>query len=110
MATLIDGQVGIKKETTYGTPVTVDRFYEVLPDSTHDFDPMRIEGEGLKVGATHKRADRAVAGVGKGELTIKVELISKSLGVLLEEGLEFAQGLVAVSHQQGLPRRRPGYE
>ena len=84
MATLIDGQVGIKKETTYGTPVTVDRFYEVLPDSTHDFDPMRIEGEGLKVGATHKRADRAVAGVGKGELTIKVELISKSLGVLLE--------------------------
>jgi hypothetical protein len=84
MATLLDGQVGLKKETTFGTPVTVDRFHEVLADTEHNWDPMRITGAGLRVGSSVVRVARIVAGVGKGEITLKAELYSKGGGVLLE--------------------------
>lgn len=84
MATLLDGQVGIKKETTFGTAVTVDRFYEVLADSTHNFNPAVLQGAGLRVGGVHPRSGRRSAGVGSGEVTVKVECTSKGMGVLLE--------------------------
>ena len=84
MATLYHGQVGMKKETTYGTGVTVDRFYEILPDSSHDFDPEIIQGVGLRTGDGHRLSARRTPGTGKGDLTVKVEVISKSFGVLLE--------------------------
>ena len=75
MATLLDGQYGMKKETTYGTPVTVDRFYEILADSSHNFDKMPIRGEGLKAGSNGPRVDRSVAGVGKGTVTVKANIL-----------------------------------
>ncbi len=84
MATLLDGQVGMKKETTYGTAVTVDRFYEALADSTHNFTPEPYQGMGLRVGSVHRRTARRGAGVPKGEVTIVTELFSKGMGVLLE--------------------------
>jgi hypothetical protein len=84
VATLLDGQVGIIKETTYGTPPVVTRFHEVLPDSTHDFTPEPLMGAGLRVGGWLPRTARRTAGVGKGEITLKVEVFSKGMGVLLE--------------------------
>ena len=64
--------------------MTVDRFYEVLADSTHSWDAQPYQGEGLRVSAAYPRAARRVAGVGAGEVTVKVELQSKGMGVLLE--------------------------
>lgn len=84
MGTLLDGQVGFKKETTFGTGVTVDRFPEVLADSTHKPDAMFIQGMGLRVSSQFPRGARRLAGRGKGDLTLKLELQSKGLGTLLE--------------------------
>lgn len=117
MATLLDGQYGMKKETTYGTPVTVDRFYEVLADSSHNFDKMPIRGEGLKVGSNGPRVDRSVAGVGKGTITVKANILSKTFGVLLEaiSGTAVSTLVSASTYQQrGIattttPYARPSY-
>jgi hypothetical protein len=84
VATLIDGQIGLAKESTYGTAVTVTRFYEILPDSTHDWDPTPLVGVGLRVGGFLPRTGRRIAGVGKAEVIVKCELFSKGMGVLLE--------------------------
>lgn len=102
MSTLLDGQFGMKKETTYGTPVTVDRFYEVLSDTSHNLDPMRISGVGLRSGSAVQRSARVVAGVGKGTVTVKAEIQSKGMGVLLESICgSFAVANVAGSTYQG---------
>jgi len=84
MATLLDGQVGFKKQTTFGTPVTVDRFVEVLADSTHSFDPQVIQGMGLRVDSRYPRSARRLAGTGSGEVVLKVELNAAGLGTLWE--------------------------
>lgn len=84
MGTLLDGQFGFKKEATAGTGVTVDRFLEVLPDSTHKPDPMFLQGQGLRVSSVFPRGARRLPGRGKGDITIKCELTSKGLGTLLE--------------------------
>lgn len=84
MATPLDAQVTFLKETTYGTPVTPTRALEVLPDSSHKFDRMTMHGEGMRVGYRYPRIGRRVAGVGKGDFTVKYELTSKGLGALFE--------------------------
>lgn len=83
MGTLLDGQFGMKVESTFGTAVVVDRFYEILADSTHNFSANPIQGQGLRVGGVHPRSARRVAGVGSGEVTVKAEVMSKGFGVLL---------------------------
>jgi len=83
VSTLLDGQFGMKVESTPNTPVTPDRFYEVLADSSHNWDPMPLQGVGLRVGSTYPRSARRIVGVGKGEFTVKAELQSKGFGVLL---------------------------
>jgi hypothetical protein len=108
VSTLLDGQVGMKKETTFGTPVTVDRFYEVLADTSHNFDPMRITAAGLRVGSTVVRGARVVAGVGKGAVTLKAEIQSKAFGVLLESvcGAFTTTNVSGATYQQlGTPTR-----
>lgn len=84
MGTLLDGQLGFKKETTFNTGVTVDRFLEVLADSTHKPDAMPLQGTGLRVAGVFPRGARRLPGRGKGDLTVKVELQSKGFGTLLE--------------------------
>jgi hypothetical protein len=116
MGTLLDGQAGAVKESTFGTAVTVTRFPEVLADSTHNFDPMRIDGNGLRVGSTVLRQARITPGVGKGDITLKVELTSKGLGMFFESICgSIAHTLVSGStfQQRGLPTMttpfRPSY-
>ena len=83
--TLLDGQFGFKKETTFGTGVTVDRFLEVLADGTsHKPDAMPIQGEGLRVNGRFDRSARLTSGRGKGEVTVKAEIFSKGFGTLWE--------------------------
>ena len=48
MPTLMDAQVGMKKETTYGNPVVVDRFYPVLKGSGAQWDTRPRQGEGVR--------------------------------------------------------------
>jgi hypothetical protein len=84
MAGSLDHQVGTVAETTYGTPVTVTRFHEILPDSTHSWDPRPVQGEGLRTGAQFARLGRRAAGTGRGAGELKVEATSKGQGTLLE--------------------------
>src|SRR5262250_2979740 len=55
----LSGQVGIKQESTYGTPVTVDHFYEFLSEN-FVYNPTWLDGMGLKAGQAYNRATRTV--------------------------------------------------
>lgn len=83
MATMLDHQLGLKQESTWNTPVTVDRFYEWLAGSGLDWDPNPVQGKGLRVGAQVARAGRRVALVGKATGKLQAELASKGFGTLL---------------------------
>lgn len=53
----LDAQLGIKLETTYGTPVTPDRFYEFDSESIV-WTPTFREPSGIRVGRRFKRGAR----------------------------------------------------
>ena len=55
----LSGQVGTVVESTYGTPVTVTRFWEFLSEN-FQFVPAWLDGQGLKAGQAYKRASRTV--------------------------------------------------
>jgi len=68
----LSAQVGVKAETTVGTAVTVDRFYEFLDESLAHSTTW-LEGQGLKAGQAFKRASRVAPSrftVG-GDLTVE---------------------------------------
>lgn len=87
-STLLDHRIGIKKESTYGTPVTVNRFYPLVAESTKTmWDPRPRQGKGVIAGG--RRTDlqaRAFLPSGQGTISFKVEPESKGLGVLFEAG------------------------
>lgn len=85
MANRADNQVGIKAETTYNTPVTVDRFYPYIDGTEGDWDTRQRQGQGIMVGMRRAwRGDRRVTPIGQGEVTLTTELASLQGGVLLE--------------------------
>lgn len=55
--TTMNTQLGVVDEVTYGTPVTVSRFFEF---NSLGFDPQhgRVESKGLRTGTRTQRADR----------------------------------------------------
>jgi Phage tail tube protein len=53
----LSAQLGMKAESTYGTAVTVDRFYEILSTSLN-FQPTYLDSAGLKAGQAFKRVAR----------------------------------------------------
>jgi hypothetical protein len=55
----LSGQVGAVAETTYGTPVTVNHFYEFLSEN-FVFNPAFLDGQGLKAGQAYNRSTRTV--------------------------------------------------
>jgi hypothetical protein len=55
----LSGQVGVVAETTYGTPVTVTKFYEFLSEN-FQFNPNFLDGQGLKSGQAYNRSSRTV--------------------------------------------------
>lgn len=55
----LDAQLGLKLESTYGTAVTVDKFYEFNEESLA-FEPTWLEPSALRVGTKYKREGRVV--------------------------------------------------
>lgn len=84
MANIQDVSVGWKKETTFGTAVTVDRWMEFLDESL-DFSREIKQGAGLRVGnGGVARANRRSSPTSSGSGDITLELFSKGMGTLLE--------------------------
>lgn len=80
--TLQDASIGYKAESVYGTPVVVDRFVEFV-DESFEWDPKRVQGQGIRAGSKVARSARRVTTQtsAKGDMT--VEMTSKGLGTLL---------------------------
>src|SRR5215510_6146471 len=55
----LSAQVGVIAESTYGTPVTVTKFYEFLSENMQ-FNPTWLDGMGLKSGQAYNRFSRTV--------------------------------------------------
>lgn len=53
----LSAQVGVKAETTVGTEVVVDRFFEFLDESIA-FQPTWLDGQGLRAGQAYQRVAR----------------------------------------------------
>lgn len=83
MTTQLDCSLGLKKETTYGTGVTVDRFPEFIDESLA-WNPTFVQGAGMRVGSRVARSRRRVLAKQSAGGDINVELVSKGLGVFLE--------------------------
>ncbi len=53
----LSSQLGVKAETTWGTAVTVDRFFE-FNSAGLQWEPTWVEGQGLRAGVLYKRDGR----------------------------------------------------
>lgn len=78
-----DCSIGFKKETTYGTAVTVDRFLEFTSESLN-YDRDYYQGAGLRPGSRLARSGRRVLVKDGGGGDIELEVPAKGLGTLLE--------------------------
>lgn len=87
MASLTDWQLGVKAEVTYGTAITVDRFFEFDSEAiTDDFrrtegDPLRTGGEGVI------RSDRFTPYFGGASGTVSMAVLTKGFGFWLAQCL-----------------------
>jgi len=79
MGTMLDASIGIGVEATYGTAVTVDRFYEFTDESVK-WKPTFLQGQGLRVGSRLARGDRRKLGKQEAGGDIGLEAVSKGLG------------------------------
>lgn len=86
MTTQLDASIGIKKESTYGTAVTVDRFLEFTEESLESSNEYG-QGEGQRPGRRIARLDRRVLNKINAGGSITDEAKTKGLGLLLEAAL-----------------------
>lgn len=86
MTTQLDSQIGLKKESVYGTEVTPDFFPEFLA-SSFGWQPEFGQGMGLRVGRIMDRVDRRSLEAEVSGGSFDVEAKSKGLGKLLEAAL-----------------------
>ncbi|HVV37585.1 MAG TPA: phage tail tube protein [Acidimicrobiales bacterium] len=82
----ISGQLGVAEESTWGTAVTVTRFYELL-DENIDLDIARIESEGIRSGQRVLRSDDWVGGTKRVTGPITLELATKNIALLFKHAL-----------------------
>lgn len=78
-----DCSIGFKKESVYGTAVTVDRFLEFTSE-TLDFEREFYQGSGLRPGSRLARSARRVLVKDGGAGDIELEVPTRGLGTLLE--------------------------
>ena len=83
MTTQLDAQIGFKKETTYGTGVTVDTFPEFTSESL-TWMPEFAQGSGMRVGQRLDYSDRRVLVKEEVGGSFSIELLSKGVGKLIE--------------------------
>lgn len=86
MTTQLDAQIGYKKETTFGTPVTVDTFVEFIAEDL-DYNVEWAQGAGMRVGQRLDYSDRRVKVKEDASGSFTVELQTKGLGKLIEAAL-----------------------
>lgn len=79
-----DWSVGIGKESTPNTPVTVNRWLEFTEPKPFTFDRGIKQGAGLRPGSRVARSPRRVKTTRSAAGDISVEAFSKGLGLLLE--------------------------
>lgn len=84
----LDYQLGVKDETTYNTPVVVDRFFE-YQDSPTPLRPVaaRTVGNPLRTGSRFPRNNRAVPWLSGGEGTLELDVLTKGFGFWLRHML-----------------------
>lgn len=76
-------QLGVKKETTWNTPVVVDKFFEMISEGiTPQYG--RIESASLRDGQRVQRADRWAPNFKGAGGTLELEVMSKGFGFWLE--------------------------
>lgn len=78
----LSGQLGVKKESTFGTAVAVDRFYEFNTESV-DLQKTVVQGMGLRAGGQVAKAVRRVLTATMVSGDIELDLPAKGLGLLL---------------------------
>jgi hypothetical protein len=78
----IGSWLGIKKESSFNTTVTVDRFYEFNSESTK-YVKNTVVGQGLRSGGLTPRANRRVVTTKGSEGDFEIDLPSRGLGLLL---------------------------
>jgi hypothetical protein len=82
----ISSQLGVKKEVTYGTAVTVDRFAEFLSESMQ-LETGRAESKALRTGQRVQRSDRFIPYITGVSGSVELEPLSKGFGFWLEHML-----------------------
>lgn len=86
MANVLDASIGIKKETTFGTAVTVDRFPEFIGESL-GYQDSYVQSAGRRVGSRMGRsAGRVLAKKAAGG-SVQLEAVTKGLGLWLNAAL-----------------------
>lgn len=83
MTTQLDSSIGIKKETTYGTAVTVDHFPEFLMENLK-WKPNYLDGKGLRPGSRVSRAERRSLSKNWVEGDIELECCARGFGIFWE--------------------------
>lgn len=84
--TTMNSQLGVVDESTYGTPVTVTRFFEF---NSLGFDPQhgRVESKGLRVGTRTQRADRFEPYAMGAKCPVEMDVPTKGFGWWLKHML-----------------------
>lgn len=88
----INASLGVKKESTYGTAVTVTRFYPLISESIKE-DVAKLEAEGRRAGTVVLAKDQSIPIFQGASGTIEIPPMSKDFGFWLEHLL----GSVATS-------------
>lgn len=79
----LDAQLGCKKESVYGTPVVVDRFFELVTEGIKT-EYGRVESNGLRPGRRHRSDTRFTTYVAGAEGDLELEVGSKGFGFWLD--------------------------
>lgn len=83
---VVDHQLGVKDESTYGTAVTVDKFFEFNSESITE-SHLRTEGDPLRKGAFYQREDRHTPYFGGASGSIELDVMTKGFGFWLKHML-----------------------
>ncbi|MBK7450569.1 MAG: hypothetical protein IPJ47_14570 [Anaerolineales bacterium] len=78
----MDFQLGIANESTFGTPVTVSRFFEYESESMEE-SYGRTEGDPLRVGSAFKRGDRFTPYLEGVSGSVQMAVMTKGFGIWL---------------------------
>jgi hypothetical protein len=82
----LDHQLGIVDEVTYGTAVTVTKFFEYNSESITETEG-RTEGDPLRTGTFFKRSDRFTPYFAGAAGTVQLDVMTKGFGYLLKHML-----------------------